>query len=155
MLMKLSADRHTMCFKDCGLHFQKYWYNKCFACFVGKLDSSHVEIYKKNKPWSLKYSLSCVKTDVTTRSFSLSLLHRERERETDSHAHSHSLSLFYTHTHTTHTCARTLSLSLSQLMIVSSAGSNIHTHIFMQKSMFWPTKWFILPFTVSPNKLAL
>jgi len=34
----------TMCVKDCGLCSQKYQYDNFFACFMGKLDSSHVEI---------------------------------------------------------------------------------------------------------------
>jgi len=36
--------RGTVCVKDCGLHSQKNWYDNFFACFIGKLDSSNVEI---------------------------------------------------------------------------------------------------------------
>jgi len=35
-----------------------------FACLVGRLDSSTVEV-KKIKPQALKYSLRCVKIDCT------------------------------------------------------------------------------------------
>jgi len=44
----------TVCVEDCGLNSQKYWYNNFFACFIGKLDSSHLEIEKKIKAWALK-----------------------------------------------------------------------------------------------------
>ncbi len=37
-----------------GLHSQKYQYNIYFACFIGKLNSSHVEIQKKIKALTLK-----------------------------------------------------------------------------------------------------
>jgi len=33
-----------VCVKDCRLHNQQNWYDNCFACFIDKLDSSHVEI---------------------------------------------------------------------------------------------------------------
>ena len=42
---------YTVCVEDQGLHSQKYWYVIFFACFIGKLDSSHVEIYK-NTAWA-------------------------------------------------------------------------------------------------------
>ncbi len=44
MIRKISSQKtcYTMCVKDCGL--QKDPYNNFFACFVGKLDFSHVEI---------------------------------------------------------------------------------------------------------------
>ncbi len=34
----------TMCVKDFDLHSQKNWYDNIFACFIRKLDPSHVEI---------------------------------------------------------------------------------------------------------------
>jgi len=39
-----------MCVKDCGLYSQNNQYDidKFFACFIGKLDSSHVKTKKKN-----------------------------------------------------------------------------------------------------------
>ncbi len=43
-----------MCVKDCGLHSQKYQYDNFLACFIGKLDSSHVEIWGEIKTQMLK-----------------------------------------------------------------------------------------------------
>jgi len=44
---KSRKTKSTVCVKDCGLHSQIYRYNNVLACFIGKLDSSHVEILKK------------------------------------------------------------------------------------------------------------
>jgi len=46
----------TVCVKDCGLYriLVKNWYNNFFESFICKLVSSHVEIQKKIKAWSLK-----------------------------------------------------------------------------------------------------
>jgi len=35
---------YTVYVKDCGLHSQKYPYDNLNACFIGKVDFSHVEI---------------------------------------------------------------------------------------------------------------
>jgi len=36
--------RVCVCVEVCGLHSQKYEDNNFFACFISKLDSSHVKI---------------------------------------------------------------------------------------------------------------
>ncbi len=61
-IFEIQMEIDTMCVRDWGHHSQKYRYNIFFACFIGKLDSSH-EIQIKIKAQILKYSLSCVITN--------------------------------------------------------------------------------------------
>jgi hypothetical protein len=46
-----------MCVKDCDLYSQKYQNDNFFACFIGKLGSSHINLEKN---WAKTYKAAWV-----------------------------------------------------------------------------------------------